>query len=314
LNGIGSKVSPELHPTAAIDPLLEVHAGFRTSRTVVLHNFGTDPNYDSWRSQTLRPSGPRNPGVSGSTTISRVISLPQELVIGKATSRIVTSVPGLNMTGVVQSVASGQAGEIRQRAGNLEIAANGCGATSSVDGRAEARIAEIRSSLPASNPSLRGAGKAMFASVGCADCHTATLGDVEGIYSDLLLHDMGKEMADEGSYSDDPDDGDDDPLGPLLSPGVANNRPAKSPARQSRRGTTRQEWRTPPLWGFRDSGPYLHDGRAQTLEQAVALHGGQGAASAHKFFELSPRERLLVEAFLKSLVALPSTHLAQRGD
>ena len=43
----------------------------------------------------------------------------------------------------------------------------------------------------------------------------------------------------------------------------------------------RGEWRTPPLWGFRDSAPYLHDGRAQDLAQAVALHGGQGAISAH---------------------------------
>ena len=69
------------------------------------------------------------------------------------------------------------------------------------------------------------------------------------------------------------------------------------------RPATRQEWRTPPLWGVRDSGPYLHDGRAQTLEQAVALHGGQGANAAQRFFELSPRQRLQVEAFLKSLVA-----------
>ena len=76
----------------------------------------------------------------------------------------------------------------------------------------------------------------------------------------------------------------------------------------------RQEWRTPPLWGFRDSGPYLHDGRAQTLEQAVAMHGGQAASSAQQFFGLSPRERLRVEAFLKSLVAPHSVELAQRGD
>jgi CxxC motif-containing protein (DUF1111 family) len=68
------------------------------------------------------------------------------------------------------------------------------------------------------------------------------------------------------------------------------------------------------LWGFRDSGPYLHDGRAQTLEEAVALHGGQGAESALKFFALSPRERLQVEAFLKSLVAPTAGPLAMAGD
>jgi CxxC motif-containing protein (DUF1111 family) len=67
------------------------------------------------------------------------------------------------------------------------------------------------------------------------------------------------------------------------------------------------------LWGFRDSGPYLHDGRAQTLDQAVALHGGQGSAAAREFFKLAPRERLQVEAFLKALVA-PQTYLAQAGE
>jgi CxxC motif-containing protein (DUF1111 family) len=162
------------------------------------------------------------------------------------------------------------------------------------------------------------AGKAMFASVGCASCHAPKLGDVMGIYSDLLLHDMGPEMADDGSYDDSSDDGSDEPLVPQLATDVAANqlRQAAQPAtRRTLKGATRREWRTPPLWGFRDSGPYLHDGRAQTLEQAVALHGGQGAGSAQKFFSLSPRERLQIEAFLKTLIA-PSTtiQVAQRGE
>ena len=66
-------------------------------------------------------------------------------------------------------------------------------------------------------------------------------------------------------------------------------------------GVKIQEWRTPPLWGFRDSGPYLHDGRAKILEEAVALHGGEAQKSAKRFFKLSPDERLRVQAFLRSL-------------
>jgi CxxC motif-containing protein (DUF1111 family) len=162
---------------------------------------------------------------------------------------------------------------------------------------------------------VHSAGRAAFASAGCASCHSPKLGEVEGIFSDLLLHDMGQETADDGSYSDGSsgDDGDDEPLVPRIS--VVNGQPVQQPAAQPRvpKGATRQEWRTPPLWGFRDSGPYLHDGRAQTLEEAVAMHGGQAAASALKFFELSPKERQQVEAFLKSLVAPPSTgQLASR--
>jgi len=128
------------------------------------------------------------------------------------------------------------------------------------------------------------AGRGLFASVGCTGCHMPKLGSVEGIYSDLLLHDMGADLGDSGNY-----------YGEIESP--------------SKEGATTTEWRTPPLWGFRDSGPYLHDGRADTLEEAVALHGGQSARSAKMFFQLKLRERLQVQSFLNSLAA-PS---AERG-
>ncbi len=121
-------------------------------------------------------------------------------------------------------------------------------------------------------------GRRLFTEVGCVFCHTPTLGQVRGIYSDLLLHDMGRSLSDSGgSYGI---DGPDTPQAP-------------SP----------REWRTPPLWGYRDSGPYMHDGRADNLEEAVALHEGQAKASARQFFRLSAEERSQVEAFLKSLVA-----------
>ncbi len=123
-----------------------------------------------------------------------------------------------------------------------------------------------------------GRGRMLFASVGCATCHTPRLGDVDGIYSDLLLHDMGQGLSDSGNYY-----GQDDPE----SPGAP-----KGP-----------EWRTPPLWAFRDTAPYLHDGRARTLQEAVAFHGGQGEKSARQFFALSPLEQFQVLSFLRSLVA-----------
>ena len=51
------------------------------------------------------------------------------------------------------------------------------------------------------------------------------------------------------------------------------------------------EWKTPPLWGVADSAPYLHDGRAATLEEAIRLHRGQGARSAERFAQLTPDEQ-----------------------
>ena len=63
------------------------------------------------------------------------------------------------------------------------------------------------------------------------------------------------------------------------------------------------EWRTPPLWGVRDSAPYLHDGRADTLDAAIALHGGEADRSRTQFAALKLEERQKVLAFLKTLAA-----------
>jgi CxxC motif-containing protein (DUF1111 family) len=68
-------------------------------------------------------------------------------------------------------------------------------------------------------------------------------------------------------------------------------------------GASAREWRTPPLWGVRDSAPYLHDGRADTLADAILMHRGEGLRSAHMFDSLTPREQLQIELFLQSLAA-----------
>ena len=73
-------------------------------------------------------------------------------------------------------------------------------------------------------------GRSLFEAAGCATCHQPRLGDIDGIYSDLLLHDMGPSLSDSGSYY-----------------GI-------SEPDSSTGGVNMQEWRTPPLWGFRDSG------------------------------------------------------------
>jgi CxxC motif-containing protein (DUF1111 family) len=126
-------------------------------------------------------------------------------------------------------------------------------------------------------------GRELFASVGCAVCHRPKLGDVDGIYSDLLLHDMGHELSDSGSYT-------------VLE--IASKDKSKQP-----RAANEREWRTPPLWGLHDSAPYLHDGRAKTVANAVALHGGEGLTAAQAYQRLSAKEREQVELFLQTLVA-----------
>ncbi len=69
-------------------------------------------------------------------------------------------------------------------------------------------------------------------------------------------------------------------------------------------GTGASFWLTENLWGVGSTAPYLHDGRAATLEQAILLHGGESQASRDTFGALPPAERNAVIAFLKSLVLL----------
>ena len=63
-----------------------------------------------------------------------------------------------------------------------------------------------------------------------------------------------------------------------------------------------QDFKTPPLWGIAKTGPpYLHDGRAKTLHDAIAAHGGEAEASANAYQKLHAVDRAAVLAFLRSL-------------
>jgi len=141
-------------------------------------------------------------------------------------------------------------------------------------------------------PSRRGAddpevmaGEQVFSDIGCAGCHVPTLvtgrSEIPVLdrvafhpYTDLLLHDMGFEL----------DDG--------YTEGVALT----------------SEWRTPPLWGigiqqnFQGGRAFfLHDGRAQSLREAIAYHGGEGSASRSAFDALSAADQERLLRFLRSL-------------
>ena len=63
----------------------------------------------------------------------------------------------------------------------------------------------------------------------------------------------------------------------------------------------RAEFRTEPLMGLRARTRFLHDGRALTLESAIAQHGGQGTTAATAFLNLSRHQREELLRFLKSL-------------
>ncbi len=151
------------------------------------------------------------------------------------------------------------------------------------------------------------AGKKTFAHLGCANCHRPTLGSVDGLYSDLLLHDMGQSLSGAGNYETTievaPTKEMPDPLAVF-----GNFALSKSNEVLPRFAAGAREWRTPPLWGVHDSAPYLHDGRAKTLEEAIALHDGEGLLAAKAFKDLSPAGRSELCAFLESLRSPTGAH------
>jgi len=61
-------------------------------------------------------------------------------------------------------------------------------------------------------------------------------------------------------------------------------------------------WMTKELWGVGSTAPYLHDGRATTLEEAILAHGGEAEQSQIDFFNMPAEDRQATLAFLKNLV------------
>ena len=120
------------------------------------------------------------------------------------------------------------------------------------------------------------AGEALFRDVGCASCHVPTLRtgpstnplfdrQPVALFSDLLLHDVG--------------------TGDGIAQGAAEP----------------HEIRTPALWGLRLRRPLLHDGRALTIEDAIAAHRQEAASARERYAALGETARRTLLAFLRSL-------------
>lgn len=127
-------------------------------------------------------------------------------------------------------------------------------------------------------------GEALFQAIGCAACHIPSMatGDHRNPavrnqniqpFTDLLLHDMGPDLADGR-----PD---------FLASGA--------------------EWRTPPLWGLglieavNGHMFLLHDGRARGIAEAILWHGGEAATAREAFRTMPADQRADLLAFLESL-------------
>jgi CxxC motif-containing protein (DUF1111 family) len=155
----------------------------------------------------------------------------------------------------------------------------------------QTRLVDLFVSL-SSPPSMRNLsestfleGKEIFDNGGCASCHipkmetgknssfTALNNRTFYPFTDMLLHDMGPELA--SGF-------------PIFS-------------------AMPNEWRTAPLWGIglseKVSGRagFLHDGRARTIEEAILWHGGEAKTSQQFYKQLNKEYRKKLIYFLESL-------------
>lgn len=121
------------------------------------------------------------------------------------------------------------------------------------------------------------AGGKLFAQLQCTACHVPSFFTGASpvaalshkpvpLYSDLLLHDMGR-----------------------LGDGIAQG---------SAKGS---EMRTAPLWGLRARPVFLHDGRAATVQDAIQWHDGEAGSSRDRFNALKAVEKQQVLEFLSSI-------------
>ena len=61
------------------------------------------------------------------------------------------------------------------------------------------------------------------------------------------------------------------------------------------------EFRTQPLWGLCQHPPFLHDGSADTVREAILAHGGEAAEARNAYENLSPADSSDLHRFLESL-------------
>ncbi|MCG8459326.1 MAG: hypothetical protein MI919_23870 [Holophagales bacterium] len=181
-------------------------------------------------------------------------------------------------------------------------------------------------------------GRATFSSVGCDSCHRPSLKVSQPIYTEPsqrathrdALFPAGQDPVSEGvdpafpvSFDitrDQPDNRIEGPFGQIIrlgsfqrdhhgraivrlygdlklhdmGPGLAES--------IDETGSGASVWMTKELWGVGSTAPYLHDGRATTLTEAILEHGGAAAPSRQAFEGLSATRQADLIAFLESLV------------
>ena len=149
-------------------------------------------------------------------------------------------------------------------------------------------------------------GEDLFHFIGCADCHRPDL-VTDSRYLTLSFPevdaDPGQNVYYEIDLSKPPTKFEKASNGGLHIPLFADlKRHDMGPAlAESTGGELDGQFTTARLWGVADTAPYLHDGRATTLTEAILLHGGEAQSQRDAFAALNDADRVAVLEFLRTL-------------
>ncbi|MEP7123982.1 MAG: di-heme oxidoredictase family protein [Byssovorax sp.] len=171
---------------------------------------------------------------------------------------------------------------------------------------------EVPVVLPPADPGLRDRwanGSALFDSVGCSSCHVR---QVPLLYT--LWHETSDTTAGEvviNLFTDG-----DEPRGTNLVEVFSDFKrhdlgPGLADPHDEEHKLPRSVFLTRPLWGLAETPPYLHDGRAPTIPDAILAHGGDAQPERDAFAALPPDDQADLHLFLLSLTREPKVRVAR---
>ncbi|MBK8978734.1 MAG: hypothetical protein IPM29_22780 [Planctomycetes bacterium] len=165
-------------------------------------------------------------------------------------------------------------------------------------------------------------GRSLFQSIGCTDCHVPAI-DTDSrwlTYSFPEVHaDPRANVYFAADLTRSPAGFDRAPRGPGIRVPMFSDlkRHDMGPRLSEATGAPLDRFFvTARLWGVADTAPYLHDGRATTLSDAIEYHGGEAQTARDRFMALPPFDKQNLLAFLRTLRTPlePAADLLARTD
>lgn len=148
-------------------------------------------------------------------------------------------------------------------------------------------------------------GISKFAALGCADCHVPSLPVKTSVFELAARDSTSKVTVDLVREAAMPRLTTESQTGALqvrlFSDMKRHDLGKENAESRADRGVAGDLFLTRPLWGIERSRPYLHDGHAPTLEDAILLHGGEAQKARDAYAALPDNERAPVRVFLMTL-------------